>query len=260
MAGRKSKLSDEEKRLRVNAHARGFWARNKEAIKQRRKSYTKRQLEAGDMVHRNCVLCSEPFSYPIGRGMDRYYCGEGCRRKVRHKHSETKPICSVEGCSNKQAYKDGICTSCYYRKRRTGTLDRRVYRYRSIATTGYVVLWDDESHPLAGRGGHLYEHRKVLYDAIGIGPHPCHWCGTPVNWVKGLCTRGSLVPDHLDGDKANNHRSNLVPACNRCNANRGLFMSWVMKHRDDPFLWSMYEQARAKPIQVGLQQHRVEAA
>ena len=195
---------------------------------------------------RTCQVCSSEFSYPIGRGSDRKLCSDLCRNARRHANSKTKPLCVVEGCKNPRGYSDGTCNSCYYRRRRTGTLDRPVYSHRTLATSGYILLSNQHGHPLANKHGSLYEHRKCLYDSIGPGQHRCHWCSGSISWIKGKCLRGSLVPDHLDGDKTNNDVKNLVPACNKCNCLRGLFMAWVMHHRDDPFLWEMYEKARHK--------------
>jgi hypothetical protein len=193
---------------------------------------------------RDCEVCSTQFSYPVGKGSDRRICSDLCRAKKRHANALSQPLCVVEGCGNNRQYSDGICNSCYTRRLRTGTLERRTYRYRTLATTGYVVLAGQHGHPLANKHGAVSEHRKVLHDAISEGPHPCHWCGVEVNWVKGQCVKGSLIPDHLDGNKQNNARSNLVPSCNACNAARGLFMHWVQKHKDDPVLWAMYAKAK----------------
>lgn len=84
---------------------------------------------------------------------------------------------------------------------------------------GYRILQRQDGHPLAGKNGRLYEHRKVLYDSIGPGPHECYWgCGSSVDWGGG---HEGLVADHLDGDTLNNTPENLVPSCRMCNWNRG---------------------------------------
>lgn len=78
------------------------------------------------------------------------------------------------------------------------------------------------NHPLTTSQGLLYEHREVLYNKIGPGPHECHWnyltgCGnTALEWGG---QRG-IVADHLDDDKQNNDPENLVPSCQNCNWNR----------------------------------------
>jgi len=57
----------------------------------------------------------------------------------------------------------------------------------------------------------VFEHRAVLYDEIGGGGHPCHYCGIVVYWQY------DLVVDHVDEDKTNNSPANLVPSCTPCN-------------------------------------------
>lgn len=88
----------------------------------------------------------------------------------------------------------------------------------------YVIGWHPE-HPLRGKRGEVFEHRVVLYDHIGPGPHPCHWCGSPVDWrvrAQWASFRGDeLVVDHLDGNPQNNDPANLVPSCFTCNTRRG---------------------------------------
>lgn len=85
---------------------------------------------------------------------------------------------------------------------------------------GYRVV-SAPGHPLARKRGDVLEHRRVLFDAIGAGEHPCHWCGTEVSWSESYPSsiRG-LVVDHLDGDRLNNDLSNLVPSCAPCNGGR----------------------------------------
>jgi hypothetical protein len=71
---------------------------------------------------------------------------------------------------------------------------------------------------MAWKNGEVLEHRRVLYDAIGPGPHECHWsgisgCGKVLEWGG----TGGIQADHLDGDKLNNDPTNLVPSCLGCN-------------------------------------------
>lgn len=83
---------------------------------------------------------------------------------------------------------------------------------------GYRALSGQHDHPLADSDGCVTEHRKVLYDKIGSGPHLCYWgCGAVLSWgtIHGICV------DHLDGDTMNNDPGNLVPSCFLCNIMRG---------------------------------------
>lgn len=95
----------------------------------------------------------------------------------------------------------------------------------SLDGDGYKILCNQYDHPLA-RNGQLEEHRKVLYDKIGPGPHYCHWnCGKLLEWRDA----NELISDHLNGDKLNNDPENLVPSCRSCNvarARRGNPIDW----------------------------------
>lgn len=190
-----------------------------------------------------CSACSQAFTYRSASDRKRRFCSAPeCQATRLRTLAGGTAMCVSEGCPNERVYRSGLCNSCYYRKRRTGTTDRRVYAYRSRHSSGYVCIQQSD-HPMSVNG-HVFEHRKVLYDAIGPGPHPCHWCQRLVDWIKGKCVDGAVVPDHLDGDKANNALTNLVPSCNPCNSRRGMLMKWVQAHKDDPILWAMYEEAR----------------
>lgn len=60
------------------------------------------------------------------------------------------------------------------------------------------------------------EHRVVLWEKLGAGPHPCHWCDLPLDWSHGTA-RGVLQVDHLDDRRGNNDPGNLVASCHACN-------------------------------------------
>jgi hypothetical protein len=62
------------------------------------------------------------------------------------------------------------------------------------------------------------EHRVALFEKLGPGDHPCHWCGMQLAWFGRQSER--ICTDHLDFNRLNNDPSNLVPACLDCNAKR----------------------------------------
>lgn len=76
-------------------------------------------------------------------------------------------------------------------------------------------------HPLANRRGVAFLHRVVLHAVIGPGEHRCHWCGRSVTWEARGDDPRALQADHVNGDRRDNHPSNLVPSCRSCNA------SWI---------------------------------
>jgi hypothetical protein len=95
----------------------------------------------------------------------------------------------------------------------------------TLTDDGYVAL-RKAGHALATSGGHLLEHRMVLFDAIGPGEHACNWCDVSVRWED-----RTLEVDHLNGRRADNRRENLVPACHACNARRS--------HAGNPIDWTV---------------------
>lgn len=87
--------------------------------------------------------------------------------------------------------------------------------------TRYRMVNVGTSHPLAGVSGVIPEHRLLVFDAIGQGPHPCRWCGGEVDWLPGQHTGdGALVVDHINGDPKDNRIENLAASCHTCNSAR----------------------------------------
>jgi hypothetical protein len=134
----------------------------------------------------------------------------------------SQPTCVIDGCEKPSRNKTtaALCKMHYHRQYRHGSTDRVATasgisvsmgrRYKRVGAKG---------HPMADASGLAYEHRVVLFDAIGYGPHSCHWCGVGVDWLpKG--EPGELQPDHLNGDGADNRLVNLAPSCRSCNTGR----------------------------------------
>lgn len=125
-----------------------------------------------------------------------------------------------------------MCEKHYHRMYRHGDVHAKArstkpkQRYR-------LAVGNFAGHPLCPPCGRVYEHRLALFDAIGYGPHWCHWCGVSVQWQIG---GDGLQADHMDGDKRNNHASNLVPSCPTCNAGRASFARYLANLKDG--LWS----------------------
>lgn len=158
----------------------------------------------------------------------RGYCRPHYRRLMAygdpHGKPTTKPqaMCQVKDCANEARSKSStLCKKHYHRQYRHGRIDAD---FRSVRTAGpgtYKRTYRP-GHPVASELGMAYLHRVILFDAIGIGPHACHWCRTPVVWGSNVGAADNLCVDHLDGNKSNNQLANLVPSCNQCNAGRTL--------------------------------------
>lgn len=184
---------------------------------------------------RNCFNCKTSFSYEIGKGKDRKHCSEACRleyqakgRRVR-KSEQILAVCSTQDCGQQANRKvAGLCEACYCQLRRTGNLLRRNAKRFTVTKAGYVRLLLP-GHPLSpNKNGYVFEHRKVLFDLIGPGPHSCFWCSESLEWD---CIR----VDHLDDNKTRNVNENLVVSCNDCNRARGSILPFLKRMRAEAF-------------------------
>lgn len=157
--------------------------------------------------------------------------------KHRQAYSEARKgtVSPLKGVPRSQEDKDkisagrrGIPVTAETREKISNTLKAKGLGEGFYIDGGYRVLTKEYNHPLATQG-QVKEHRKVLYDSIGEGPHRCHWeqfsgCGQDqLQWHGDLCT------DHVNRDTLDNRSENLVPSCRACNsARKGKNESWGM--------------------------------
>lgn len=120
-------------------------------------------------------------------------------------------LCTVAGCGRKHKG-HGYCQKHLSRSKRGLSL---VGLLRTLNPKRYRQIKRPQ-HPLAMKNGCVLLHRYVLFEQIGFVRVPCFWCGNPLEWKK------NLHVDHKDHDRRNNSPTNLVPACNSCNAGRML--------------------------------------
>ncbi len=170
-------------------------------------------------VQRTCEICAAPFTTAPARvraGHGRF-CSSECFQTTQRNRVER----DCESCGRRFSTAAAIarlgsgrfCSrECFALHRRGRHLKDGVkHRLRRAA-----------GHPLAPPSGIVAISRLALYDRIGPGTHPCHWCSTPVTWIVGTGVRDqrALLADHLDHDATNDEPDNLVAACNACNAHR----------------------------------------
>jgi hypothetical protein len=156
--------------------------------------------------------CSAP---PAQRGM--------CTRHYRGLLDLRGLMCDVDGCLHPLLAR-GFCSMHYQRAKRygdPGPAEPLIAAPGSghIQANGYRLIYRPD-HPLGEQRicFQVGEHRVVLYDAIGPGPHPCHWCGKQLCW---FAIDGEMLhADHLDDDRLHNSIENLAPSCLNCNTKR----------------------------------------
>lgn len=137
--------------------------------------------------------------------------------------------CRLDGCEKDAMYKkEQLCQMHYFRRIRNGDFElkkcseykRPVVRggkYRISNPRGYCLV-KEPGHHLAQKNGYVYEHRKVLFDAVGNDANKCEMCGADWSWESIYYSH----VDHIDGDVTNNTLDNLRPLCNTCNSRRNL--------------------------------------
>lgn len=158
-----------------------------------------------------------------GRAVVKGLCNRHYQAQRKHGHplSRVRPlpgsgVCQVDDCGSVTRSPGATyCEKHYMRVRRRGSLGLRQLPDVVEHSNGYL-LERAPGHPISPPLGRsrVYQHRKVFFDAHGIGPFQCHVCSSPVGW-------DTMHVDHLDDDPKNNALENLKPACPTCNTWRG---------------------------------------
>lgn len=147
-------------------------------------------------------------------------CPVGCvcgkhRNSGRYAHRPCSP-----GCQCRRHAQDGKRQQG--KNSRTGQKAKGWFLKEFSTGKKYKILTGQQGHPLASPNHQVSEHRKVLFDKIGPGPHACHWgCGKVLDWHMSRRT-DAIKADHINGDTLDNSSENLVASCAICNARRGL--------------------------------------
>lgn len=133
-------------------------------------------------------------------------------------------MCSVDDCTKPPRSKgSALCPMHYHRQYRHGSTTTVANEDAPSVHNGrrYRRVRARAGHPLADRYGRAYDHRLVLFDAIGPGEHACHYCGTEVRWDRPKAAPDALTVDHLNDIGDDNRPENLVPSCGPCNSAKG---------------------------------------
>lgn len=141
------------------------------------------------------------------------YCGEDFKSPITLAGKTTRKFCCMS-CCTKNSWATGKITPM----ERKGLWELKS-PYRGLVISG---------HPIGDKNGRIPEHRFVLFNKIGMGPHKCHWCSRDVVWGLDRKDPSRLVVDHLDNQKMNNAPENLVASCQHCNIRRAHFKNLII--------------------------------
>jgi 5-methylcytosine-specific restriction endonuclease McrA len=132
--------------------------------------------------------------------------------------------CTVPSCEkpSRSQSPTSMCKMHYHRWYRHGSTDKVATRKSTRTDASSYRSISRPDHPLAMTSGRIYEHRMVLFDEVGEGSHPCHWCSRIVTWMLPVGHPDNLQVDHLNGVRNDNRLENLVVSCPNCNVRRGM--------------------------------------
>lgn len=163
--------------------------------------------------------------------------------------------CSVKGCDKPaRSLNEGAwCERHYMRWYRHGDplAGVDVNGFKAGPQRHYRRVRPPAGHPMRTKNGAAYEHRVVLFDTIGYGPHRCHWCDAALTWGN------NLHVDHLDRVKDNNDPTNLVPTCQPCNSRRAAADKAILARRAG--YWHGKDARRPKAERTALRLRETDA-